>query len=295
MTHVGQASTYLRPSSHWPMTLAAVGKASHQGTSVSVKVLRNRPAAGQVTAIAASAIQRARTSSRRTCKAEPSSWVPRNHCHQPHAAITAKKICRLASPYSLLFQNNSKYSSEPPMAQGQPSGLTRMLHTTIASESTNATSSSQVTGEPQSVKALANQGCSVCSKAVIGMGLSRRRAAPRRLSAPLGGRNAVTWGPTFLALGRRNLDVDLVRLDHAQLETRFLFDHFQAFFQVADLGRQSVIARVGRFVLGLLQRQLGLQIHRVRHAALAEPQLGMYQHDQCEQGQGDKTHGRFRG
>ena len=35
-TQTGQFSTYLRPSSHWPTRLPAVGKASNQGTSESV-------------------------------------------------------------------------------------------------------------------------------------------------------------------------------------------------------------------------------------------------------------------
>ena len=94
----GQFSTYLRPSSHWPSTLAAVGNASHQGTSVSVKRSRKRPVAGQARARAASAIQRPRGPSVRTRSARPDSSVPRSHCHQPQPATAAKKSCSEASP-----------------------------------------------------------------------------------------------------------------------------------------------------------------------------------------------------
>src|SRR4051794_29821920 len=109
------------------------------------------------------------------------------------------------------------------MASGQPSGSTRMLHTTIAIASTKATTSTQVTGAPHSVKAGANSGCIHCSRSVMGS-----------------------------AFRGRHLDVDLVRLDHAELEARLLLDHLQAFLQVADLGDQALVARACRVVLVLL-------------------------------------------
>lgn len=97
--HTAQFSMNLRPSRIWPTTLTAVGNPSHQGTSVlSVKVLRNKPVAGQSRAQAATV----RTSPRdlrvvtRSCV--PSARTPRSHWNQPHSATTAKKICRAASP-----------------------------------------------------------------------------------------------------------------------------------------------------------------------------------------------------
>ena len=104
-----------------------VGSASAQATSVSVKVFRKAPIAAQATTKMASSGHRIRAGKGRTCSRLPSSCRPRSHCHQPQTAIVAKKICRLASPYNLLFQNSAKYSSELMMASGQAIGLTRML------------------------------------------------------------------------------------------------------------------------------------------------------------------------
>ena len=129
------------------------------------------------------------------------------------------------------------------MASGQPSALTRMLQTTIAIDSTNATISSQVTGAPQTTK--------------------RRRAAARRpRAAPFNGAR------------RASCDEDLVGLDHAELEARLLLDHLEAFLEVADLGRELVVALARGVVGRLLRGELPLQLDHARHAALAEPELG---------------------
>ena len=64
--------------------------------------------AGQATANSASSSQRARGASRRTRSAPPDASVPRSHCHQPQRQTTAKKICRLASPYSRWLQKRAK-------------------------------------------------------------------------------------------------------------------------------------------------------------------------------------------
>jgi hypothetical protein len=93
-----QFSRYLRPSRYWPIRLTAVGKASHQGTSVSVQVLRNRPVAGHSRAQASRVYTRPLRVSRATCSAEPSARCPRSHWNQPHRATTTKKICSAASP-----------------------------------------------------------------------------------------------------------------------------------------------------------------------------------------------------
>src|SRR5450631_579771 len=153
MIQAPQLSRYLRPSNHWPITLAAVGNASHHGTSVLVKFFRNRPVAGQASAITANNRQRCAGASARTCRALPSGSVPRTHCHQPHTAISAKNTCSAASPYRRLFQNSATYSDELTMANGHATGLTRMLNSTMATAKTKATTSSQLTPEPHSVNA----------------------------------------------------------------------------------------------------------------------------------------------
>jgi hypothetical protein len=53
------------------------------------------------------------------------------------------------------------------MASGQAITLTRMLHTTMASDSTKASISTQVTGLPHRLKAGASSGCSACSRRSI--------------------------------------------------------------------------------------------------------------------------------
>ena len=60
--HTIQFSTYLRASSHCATRLTAVGKASHQGTSVSVAWVSSRAVAGQSRAATASAVSRPRVS-----------------------------------------------------------------------------------------------------------------------------------------------------------------------------------------------------------------------------------------
>ena len=54
--------------------------------------------AGHAIATAASTDVRPGAPRLRTRSARPAASVPRSHCHQPQAATSAKKTCRLASP-----------------------------------------------------------------------------------------------------------------------------------------------------------------------------------------------------
>ena len=134
--------------------LTAVGKASHQGTSVSVKCRSKHAIAGHNMAQARTAPSLLRRVKRLTCSAPPSPPRPRSHCSQPHSASSTKTICRPASPYSRLRQNKPKYSSELTIASGQPQCTSRMLQPTMVRASNTATSSSQLVSAPHAVKAV---------------------------------------------------------------------------------------------------------------------------------------------
>lgn len=82
-----------------------------------------------------------------------------------------------------------------------------------------------------------------------------------------------------------DLDVDLVRPDHAQFEAGLFLDHFQAFAQVAQLGLDQRIARLGLLIRLLLLAQLGAQLHAASQAAFAEPELAL---DRDEEGGEDE-------
>ena len=72
------------------------------------------------------------------------------------------------------------------------------------------------------------------------------------------------------------LDVDLVRLDHAELCTGLFLDHLQPLLQVADFGSELFVAGRGLGIRFLLHPQFTAQRGHARHATLAEPQLGMH-------------------
>src|SRR5512143_2391941 len=123
------------------------------------------------------------------------------------------------------------------MANGQPVTLTRRLHHTIASDSTTATSSSQVIGEPQSTNAGASAGpARLCACSIM--------SAARGRSKPTTGEQ----GSLQLAL-RADLDEHFVGLDHAQLAARLLLDHLEAGFEVEHLGGHALVAALRLLVL----------------------------------------------
>ena len=101
------------------------------------------------------------------------------------------------------------------MASGQPSGLTRMLQPTIATASSERDDLEPGDRRAPGAKAIASSGA----------GSSDVHRASRQRSAP--------W---------RELDEDLVGLDHAQLVARLLLDHLEAFLQVAHFGGELLVA-----------------------------------------------------
>src|SRR5580698_2192024 len=120
-----------------------------------------------------------------------------------------------------------------------------MFSTTITSASTKAMSSSVEIDVPQSVNAGAIAPVISCRSSGINASTAAVPAALR-----LGGR----WRA-------RHLHQNLVGLDHAELEARFLLDHLEAFLQVAHLGVELRVARLRTRVHGELSLQLALQLH----------------------------------
>ena len=99
-----------------------------------------------------------------------------------------------------------------------------MLQPTITSASTKATISSQVTGEPQALKAGERAAGAQPGAAMPVSGALRARVRCCR---------------------RADLHQDLVGLDHAEFGARLLLDHLQAFLQVGHFGGELVVARPG--------------------------------------------------
>lgn len=85
------------------------------------------------------------------------------------------------------------------------------------------------------------------------------------------------------------MHVNFVRLDHAEFHSRFFFDHFQAFFQIPNFGRQSIVGEQRLLVLLILCIELFRHVGNIRHAATAKPQLRVNNHEQCDQSGRDKA------
>jgi len=86
------------------------------------------------------------------------------------------------------------------------------------------------------------------------------------------------------------MHVQLVGLEHAQLQTGALFHHVQTFLQVSHFGGQLVIAPLRLLIGGLQGRDLLLQGPHARQTALAQPQLGLDNAQQQQQKQGGDAH-----
>ncbi len=82
----------------------------------------------------------------------------------------------------------------------------------------------------------------------------------------------------------RDLDVNLVGLDHAQFGACAFFDYFKPLTQVTDLGRQSLVKSRRSGIALLLPFKLAHQTGHIGHAAPAKPELAVQdqqQGDQC--------------
>ena len=88
-----------------------------------------------------------------------------------------------------------------------------------------------------------------------------------------------------------DLDVDLVRADHAQFEACLFLDHFQAFAQVAQLGLDQRIARLSLLIGLLLLLQLCTQLHATGQTAFAEPELALDGNEEGGEDEREDFHG----
>jgi hypothetical protein len=93
---------------------------------------------------------------------------------------------------------------------------------------------------------------------------------------------AVRLAPSF-----GDLNVDFIRLDHAQLVASTLFNHVQTFFEVVDLGAE-LFDLAARFFIGrFLMLELSLQLRHSGYTAPAHPKLALQDHQQGDQHDGD--------
>ena len=92
-----------------------------------------------------------------------------------------------------------------------------------------------------------------------------------------------------LVMARRDLDVDFIGLDHAQLLACTFFDHFQAFTQIRHFGFQLGVDLLRLRIRLLLLMQAGFLFLQIREAALSEPQLRLQQGEQQQQDDGDEV------
>ena len=87
----------------------------------------------------------------------------------------------------------------------------------------------------------------------------------------------------------RNMDVDLVGLDHAQLLTGFFFNHFQAVPEITHFGGEQVIDPLGSGVFALLLVDLLRHRCNALHASASRPQLHVKDHEQSDQASGNEA------